>query len=178
MSLYGQNLADAVPDACTYQQGTDVCGMLEDALREALDAKDSGALVSLDSVMEGQNLAGLRGDLNTELAGVLALDTVIQGQGGEPETWSAKTMPSDYVDSLRSHVKTATMTLRTATEWFNLPSFDGTCDGIVQVLGKLSSLVASGASKILGNFLGGLWWVIALAGLAFLAFRQVKKGIL
>ena len=176
MSLYGQNLADTVPDDCTIQQAIDVYELLGRGLREALAAKDDGALVALDSIVEGKNLAGLRDDLNTELAGVWAEEALVKDMAGDPANWGNYLLSDAYRDNLRGHVMTATMTINTATEWFTLPGFDGICDSIVAVFGKIAATIANTASKVIGNTLAPFWWLFAGLGVVlYLAYRAAPR---
>lgn len=158
MALYGQNLADTIPDNCTFKQATEICGILEPVLTEAQGKTFQGTAALVDTSIEPENVEKLKAMLADEWVSISALDTIIQAA---PD-WSAQ-LDADTLATLRGRVMTASDALKIANDWYRLPSWSGISDGIVAIVGGISNTIANAVSKAAGNLIGGLWWVIALA---------------
>jgi hypothetical protein len=158
MALYGANLSACLVDGTTYQQGTEICDIIRTALTEAqgvVGASYNPVKLTMD-VLDAGSLAALKDTLQEEWARIAAVQELILAA---PDT--SQRLPSDLLEMLRGRVATASTALKIANDWYDLPSWSGISDGIVAIVGGIGATVGNALSKILGNFLAGIWPYLA-----------------
>jgi hypothetical protein len=150
--LYGQNLADALKPGTTYRQVGEICEILAPALTEAKTVLISGAGAVADRALERAIQEQLSNMLSDQWAGIHAIGEVCWQ---EPDQDAP--VNSEFLETVKGRVATSTSVLKLAAEWYDLPSWSGISDGIVAITGGIGATVGNAISKLLGNFIAGLW---------------------
>lgn len=185
MALYGSNLARSIRPGTTWELATTVLGTLEDGIREcysSLTLYDN--LMAGNGVMDTLNLAWLKlitpDDaqkvkvmLDEELAGLYGYDELVQGLG-QSEGWEQE-LPEDHLELLKSKVETSSSLIALVDSLFHTSVATQVSDAIVPAVGDISDKLANIVSKAVGNFLAGIWWIIALAIVGLYVYRRQVK---
>jgi hypothetical protein len=174
MALYGANLAACLVDGTTYQQGTEICDIIRAALTEAqgvVGGSYNPAKVTLDALDAG-NLAALKDTLQEEWVRIAAVQELILAAAD-----TSQRLPADLLEMLRGRVSTASSALKIANDWYSLPSWSGISDGIVSIVGGIGATVGNALSKLLGNFLAGLWpYLAGAAAVIYLVYFRRRTA--
>jgi hypothetical protein len=185
MALYGDNLASTIRQGTTWRKGREVCDIVAGGLRGCYaslslwdDWKAHGTVDAINlaflQVISPDDAGNMKAMLDDELARNFSLAAMISdridefGEDGE--------MSEDYLDVLRGRTKTATDTIALCDKLFHTSVGSQVSDAVVPVVGDLADVVANAVSKVVGNVLAGVWWIIALAALGFLAYRRYVKA--
>ena len=180
--LYGDNLGKAVRAGCTYQQATDILGVIEKAINDCYSSltlysnwKASGTLDTINlavlSAIVPEDAAAVKPELDTELAGLWAFDTMVQseiaaGQGDAP-------LPDDYLTTLQAHAASASITVNECDSLFHTSVLQQVNDAIVPVVGNFADKIAATLSTFLGNLIAGLWpYLLGASVVAYLVLRK------
>ena len=167
MALYGDNLAKAVRPGTTWQQATDLLGTLEDGIRQCYASlslwdnwhsgkglADTLNLAVLSAIVP-EDAEQVKPQLDDELAGLYAFDTIVQEQGAA-EGWDAA-IGDDYLSVLQSKVKTSSSAIALCDSLFHTSVIQQVSDQIVPAVGDLADKISLTISKFLGNLIAGLW---------------------
>lgn len=166
MALYGNNLAKAVRPGASKADLAAICQAAHDALQlsedsfsawdnfttnGAIDEINREVLVLLDPSMVEQARA-----LWADSFGLWSKTSAYVDASNDPPT-------ANLVDAVGILASNASGVVHTIDSLFHTAVASQLSDAIVAEAGDLSDKLANGVSKILGNAIGGLWWVIALA---------------
>ncbi len=188
MALYGANLAKTIGPGTTCQQATDVLSTMQHAILDCYSSltlynnwKANGALDTINlavlSAISPDDAAAMKDTLDTELAHLYAVDSLVQ-DAGNSAGWDSP-LPSVAPNDLRSVVAGSVQTASSAIELndslFHTSVAAQVSDAVVPVVGDLGDKIANVVSKFLGNFLGGIWWILVLAILGIWAWRKWGK---
>lgn len=185
MALYGDNLAKSIRDGTTWGEGTDICGILETALNSQYSSLDGWRNFLANGIADTANRAiwelispadgvKIKDDLDGAMAATMALDSLIlarveaEGRDGA--------MTADYRAKLQATVALASATIAVVDTAFHSSVAGAVSDSIVPVVGGIGDKIANALSALLGNFLGGIWWILVLAILGFMAYKRWWKG--
>lgn len=171
MALYGDNLGKTIRPGTTWLQGTDVLGALEDAERAcyaSLDLwnnwKTSGTADTVNlailSAISPDDSANMRKFLDDDYAHLLAMDTLVQERLAEQG--ADQPMADDYLANLQAAAAYSSKLIATCDSLFHTSVASQAADAIVPVVGNIGDQIGNGLSKLVGNFLAGIWWIIAL----------------
>jgi hypothetical protein len=185
VALYGNNLAATIRAETTWGQADDVLQSLGDGVRAAYASLDLWSNWKERGTADTVNLAILQAIspddqaaakslLDSNFANLLSIRTLVQDQGAAAGFDSA--MSIDYVGKVGAIVGSASDTIALVDKLFHTSVAQQVSDQIVPVVGDIGDKVANGLSKLVGNFLAGAWWVIALGlGLLYLWHRWGHK---
>lgn len=165
MRLYGKALASQVPTSTTGHQARLMYGAMTAALGNAyatLAEYDTGGIAEWSGLDAGA-VAAARGylDSTNEMLG----------------RYYANVPPSDAVltaqelAELRASVSTSSVACKTIDDLFSTSWLAELADSVVAAAGTVSATVAGAVAKVAGSFLGGIWWMLALAAGGWLLWR-------
>jgi hypothetical protein len=171
MALYGANLAKTIRPGTTWNQADDVLAELRAGINACYsslslweDWKAHGTIDALNlavlQTISADDAATTKEMLDTELAGLMSLETLVQEHTGDTEGDEA--LPDDYLAMLQSKAKTSSDLIAMVDRLFHTSVGSQVSDAIVPVVGSISDTLANALSKVIGNFLAGIWWVIAI----------------
>jgi hypothetical protein len=185
MALYGDNLAAAIRPGTTCQQASDAMTTVQHALQACYASltlwsnwKQSGTLDTINlavlSAISPDDAASMKAILDDELAHSYAVDSLVTDQAVS-DGWDSPLSTSDGNDLLGAvagSIGTASSAIALCDRLFHASVASSVADSIVPVTGDLADKVSNLISKVVGNFLAGIWWVLALAGLVLWASRK------
>jgi len=189
MALYGPNLSKTIRPGTTCQQATDVLSTMQHAMLGCYSSltlwnnwKANGTIDTLNlailTAISPDDAAAMKETLDTELAHLYAVDSLVQDAGNSAGWDSAlpSVPPNDLVSVVAGSVETASSAIALSDSLFHTSVAAQVSDAVVPVVGDLGDKIANALSKFLGNFLAGIWWILALAILGIWAwYRWGKK---
>lgn len=188
MALYGDNLAKTIGPGTTCQQATDVLSTLQNAILSCYSSltlynnwKANGTLDTINlailSAISPDDAASMKDTLDTELAHLYAVDTLVNDAGNSAGMDSPlpSVAPNDLLDTVAGSVQTASSAIALNDSLFHTSVAAQVSDAVVPVVGDFADKIANVVSKFLGNFLGGIWWILALGILSIWAWHKWGK---
>lgn len=181
MALYGENLAKTLPASPTLDDLRQVMLADHDALVAVEanfsawdDFKANGAVdavnLSLLQAIDPASVDSVRAIWSQQF-GSMALITAGIDASDDP--------PSDDLVSLcRDHLSNDSDFIHTVDSIFHTSVGTQLADATVSEVGDLSAKVANAVSKVAGNFLGGVWWIVALALGALVLWHKYGTKVL
>ena len=178
MALYGDNLAKSFRAGSTYQQATDALAALEAGLRACYSSfslwdnwKASGTADTVNlailSAIAPNDATAAKAQVDDDLARTLALDTLIQ----QAPDWSAA-VSTDDLATMQDRLKVGSDTCAMVDSLFHTSVAAQVSDAIVPVVGSIGDQIGNAVSKLLGNFLGGIWWILVGGVVVVVVWRR------
>lgn len=186
MALYGKNLANAAGPGTTWDQADVVLSILGQGILECYPSLSlwenyhSGAGIAdtvnlaILSAISPDDARTAKQQLDDDLAGIYAFRQMVQESGAAAGFDTA--LPDDFLNILRSKIEISSAQIALNDRLFHTSIASQVSDQIVPAVGGIADTIANAASKAVGNLLGGLWWVIALAAVAIFAWKRAVKA--
>jgi hypothetical protein len=177
MTLTGKQLAAQVPDSTTGNQSRAMFGAMATAIGNAYATLAS---YQWDSTLQaflipgGAIIYGLTPD--TVGAAKAYLDTtnaMIQGYYANTFEDDATLTPL-LLAQLRTSVSGTSVAVKTIDDLFSTSWASELGDEITTAAGTVSAAIANTVAKVAGSFIGGAWWLIALAIVGVILYRKYR----